>query len=82
MGVWPTLFGSVGALVTTFLVIPIVARMSKTLGKKRAFHHLAEYLHHVGYVMLVVLDGSRQTVPLLIRTDRSTHSVSVACLPS
>ena len=36
-GVWPTLFGSLGALVTTFIVIPIVAKMSKVLGKKRAF---------------------------------------------
>ena len=36
-GVWPTLFGCLGALSTTFLVIPIVTRMSKWLGKKRAF---------------------------------------------
>lgn len=36
-GLWPTLFGSIGALVTTFVVIPIVARMSKKFGKKRAF---------------------------------------------
>lgn len=36
-GVWPTLFGSLGALSTTFLVIPLVAKMSKWLGKKRAF---------------------------------------------
>ena len=32
-GLWPTLLGSVGALATTFLVIPIVARLSKVLGK-------------------------------------------------
>lgn len=36
-GIWPTLFGSVGALVTTFVVIPIVAKMSRMMGKKRAF---------------------------------------------
>ena len=36
-GIWPTLFGSVGALCTTFLVIPIVAKMSKAFGKKNAF---------------------------------------------
>jgi GPH family glycoside/pentoside/hexuronide:cation symporter len=35
--IWPTLFGSVGALATTFLVIPIVAKMSKAMGKKNAF---------------------------------------------
>ena len=34
---WPTLFGSVGALVTTFLVIPVVTQMSKKIGKKKAF---------------------------------------------
>lgn len=37
MGYWPTLFGSVGAIVTTVLVIPIVAQMSKRMGKKKAF---------------------------------------------
>jgi GPH family glycoside/pentoside/hexuronide:cation symporter len=36
-GYWTPIFGSVGALVTTFLVIPIVARMSKKIGKKNAF---------------------------------------------
>ena len=36
-GYWTPLFGSIGAIVTTFLVIPIVARMSKKLGKKNAF---------------------------------------------
>ena len=50
-GIWPTLFGSVGALVTTFLVIPIVARMSKSLGKKRAFI-ISQSISIVGYVML------------------------------
>jgi GPH family glycoside/pentoside/hexuronide:cation symporter len=34
-GTWPTLFGSLGALVTTFVVIPIVTRMSKIMGKKQ-----------------------------------------------
>ncbi|MCK8373928.1 hypothetical protein LXA19_18245, partial [Erwinia amylovora] len=32
-GLWPTLFGSIGATITTLLVIPIVARMSKVIGK-------------------------------------------------
>lgn len=36
-GYWTPIFGSVGALVTTFMVIPIVARMSKKIGKKNAF---------------------------------------------
>ena len=51
VGVWPTLFGSVGALITTFLVIPIVAWMSKSLGKKRAFI-LSQAISIIGYVML------------------------------
>lgn len=50
-GVWPTLFGSLGALVTTFLVIPTVARMSKVMGKKRAFI-LSQSISVVGYIML------------------------------
>ena len=50
-GVWPTLFGSVGAVVTTFIVIPIVARMAKTMGKKRAFI-LSQSLSIVGYILL------------------------------
>ena len=50
-GVWPTLFGSIGALITTFLVIPIVARMSKKMGKKKAFI-VSQAISIVGYIML------------------------------
>ncbi|WP_299106866.1 MFS transporter [uncultured Winogradskyella sp.] len=50
-GIWPTLFGSVGALVTTFLVIPIVAKMSKVLGKKKAFM-VSQGISVIGYIML------------------------------
>ena len=50
-GVWPTLFGSVGALVTTFVVIPVVARMSKIMGKRRAFM-LSQSISIIGYLML------------------------------
>lgn len=49
-GIWPTLFGSLGALSTTFLVIPIVARMSKWLGKKRAFI-VSQSISLLGYIM-------------------------------
>lgn len=48
--VWPTLFGSLGALSTTFLVIPVVARMSKRLGKKRAFI-LSQSISVFGYLL-------------------------------
>ncbi len=50
-GIWPTLFGSLGALSTTFLVIPIVTRMSKVMGKKRAFL-VSQSISFVGYIML------------------------------
>lgn len=50
-GIWPTLFGCLGALGTTFLVIPIVTRLSKKFGKKRAFI-FSQGISIVGYVML------------------------------
>lgn len=49
-GLWPTLFGSLGALVTTFLVIPIVTAMSKKMGKKNAFL-LSQGISIIGYLM-------------------------------
>jgi len=49
-GIWPTLFGSCGALVTTFLVIPIVTYMSKKLGKKKAFL-ISQSISIIGYIM-------------------------------
>ncbi|MDF1845142.1 MAG: MFS transporter, partial [Rubripirellula sp.] len=36
-GVWPAMHGCIGALATTFLVIPLVAATSKKLGKKQTF---------------------------------------------
>ena len=48
---WPTLFGSVGALVTTFLVIPVVTILSNKVGKKKAFI-LSQSVSIIGYVML------------------------------
>ena len=50
-GIWPTLLGSIGALATTFLVIPIVAKMSKVVGKKKAFL-VSQGISILGYVML------------------------------
>ena len=50
-GIWPTLFGSVGALVTTFAVIPTVAWMSKRVGKKVAFM-VSQAISLIGYVLL------------------------------
>lgn len=50
-GVWPALFGSVGALITTFVVIPVVTWLSRRVGKKRAFL-LSQGISIVGYVLL------------------------------
>ncbi len=49
--IWPTLFGSIGALVTTFAVIPTVAWMSRKTGKKMAFM-LSQGISLLGYVLL------------------------------
>ena len=48
---WPTLFGSVGATVTTFLVIPVVTKLSEKTGKKKAFI-ISQTVSIIGYVML------------------------------
>jgi GPH family glycoside/pentoside/hexuronide:cation symporter len=53
-GLWPTLFGCVGALITTVAVIPVVARMSKIMGKKKAFL-VSQSISVVGYILLFVL---------------------------
>ncbi|MEM9001195.1 MAG: MFS transporter [Bacteroidota bacterium] len=50
-GIWPTLFGSIGALATTFIVIPIIAKMSKKMGKKKAFI-ISQAISILGYIML------------------------------
>ncbi|GAB4398239.1 MAG: hypothetical protein OHK0053_16480 [Microscillaceae bacterium] len=50
-GIWIPLFGSLGALVTTFIVIPIVEKMSKRMGKKKAFL-LSQSISIIGYILL------------------------------
>ncbi len=53
-GLWPTLFGCVGAIITTVVVIPIVARMSKVMGKKKAFL-VSQGISIIGYILLFLL---------------------------
>ncbi|WP_075340766.1 MFS transporter [Tenacibaculum agarivorans] len=53
-GIWVSLFGCLGALGTTFIVIPIVAWLSKKLGKKKAFM-LSQTISIAGYIMLYFL---------------------------
>lgn len=53
-GIWVALFGSVGALGTTFIVIPVITKMSKWWGKKNAFI-VAQSISIIGYLMLYFL---------------------------
>lgn len=49
-GTWPTLFGSVSALCTCFLVIPIVNWFSQKFGKRTAFLY-SQSISVLGYCM-------------------------------
>jgi GPH family glycoside/pentoside/hexuronide:cation symporter len=49
-GIWPTLFGSVGAIITTLAVIPVVSLMSKKMGKKKAFI-ISQFISIIGYIL-------------------------------
>jgi glycoside/pentoside/hexuronide:cation symporter, GPH family len=53
-GLWAAVFGSGGALVTTFIVIPTVVAMSKKIGKKKAFL-LSQAISIFGYILLFFL---------------------------
>ena len=50
-GVWPTLFGSVGALFTCFLVIPVVNFCAQTYGKLNTFI-VSQSVSLLGYISL------------------------------
>jgi GPH family glycoside/pentoside/hexuronide:cation symporter len=50
-GIWPTLFGCLGALSTTFIVIPTVSWMSKKMEKKMAFL-ICQGISIFGYILL------------------------------
>ena len=50
-GVWPTLFGSVGALCTCFLVIPIVNHCAQKYGKKITFLY-TQFVSLFGYGLM------------------------------
>jgi len=47
-GTWPAWFGTVSALATAFMVIPIVTKMSEKWGKKNAFI-IATLISIIGY---------------------------------
>ncbi|WP_372644667.1 MFS transporter [Ancylomarina sp.] len=47
-GSWPAWFGTISAMATAFLVIPIVTKISEKLGKKNAFV-IATLISMIGY---------------------------------
>ncbi len=49
-GTWPAWFGTVSAMATAFMVIPIITRISEKLGKKNAFL-IATLISIIGYAL-------------------------------
>ncbi|MDF1694404.1 MAG: MFS transporter [Saprospiraceae bacterium] len=49
-GTWPAWFNTINAMITAFIVIPIISRMSNKWGKKRAFI-ISTVLSIVGYML-------------------------------
>jgi GPH family glycoside/pentoside/hexuronide:cation symporter len=49
-GIWPTLHGSIGALITTLLVIPVVSKMAQKFGKKQTFI-VTQSISIIGYML-------------------------------
>jgi GPH family glycoside/pentoside/hexuronide:cation symporter len=49
-GYWPALHGSIGALITSFLVIPLITFVSRKIGKKKAFI-VSQLVSVIGYVL-------------------------------
>ena len=49
-GYWPALHGSIGALITSFIVIPLITFISKKIGKKKAFI-FSQLVSVIGYVL-------------------------------
>lgn len=49
-GTWPAWFSTITALLTAFFVIPIVSKISNTVGKRKAFI-IATLISIVGYIM-------------------------------
>lgn len=49
-GTWPAWFNTINAMITAFLVIPIISRMADKWGKKRAFI-ISTILSIIGYLL-------------------------------
>ena len=59
-GNWPAWFGTISALCTTFLVIPIITFVSQRIGKKNTFL-LAQAVSIVGYAAVLVVPSDLTT---------------------
>lgn len=49
-GTWPAWFNTINAIITAFIVIPIVSKMATKIGKRNAFL-VSTFLSIVGYVL-------------------------------
>jgi GPH family glycoside/pentoside/hexuronide:cation symporter len=49
-GTWPAWFGTISAMATAFLVIPVVTKISEKIGKKNAFV-IATLISIIGYIL-------------------------------
>lgn len=49
-GTWPAWFATISALLTAFLIIPIVTRIANKYGKKKAFI-IASFISIIGYIL-------------------------------
>lgn len=49
-GTWPAWFSTITAIITAFIVIPIVSKMSNTLGKRKAFI-ISTIISIIGYIL-------------------------------
>lgn len=64
-GAWPALFGSISALCTCFLVIPIITFISSKVGKKNAFL-ITQGFSLIGYALFWVCFVPGQPMLMLI----------------
>ncbi len=49
-GTWPAWFNTINAIITAFIVIPIISKIATKIGKRNAFL-LATFLSIVGYIL-------------------------------
>ena len=49
-GTWPAWFNTINAIITAFIVIPIISKIATKIGKRKAFL-LSTFLSIVGYVL-------------------------------